>query len=109
MSELTTGRLAERAGVGVETIRFYERKGLLEEPPRRASGYRQYPEAAVARVRFIRRAKDLGFSLREIDELLALRIDEQNSASAVPGGTSEAKTLKCPDECQTHAGSLLAG
>ncbi len=60
MDGLTIGRVAKRAGVGVETIRFYERKGLLEEPPRRESGYRQYPEEAVARIRFIRRAKDLG-------------------------------------------------
>ena len=81
--ELTIGRLARRAGVGVETIRFYERKGLLEEPPRSASGYRQYPEDVVSRVRFIRRAKDLGFSLREIDELLALRVNDSVSAAEV--------------------------
>ena len=62
MDGLTIGGVAKRAGVGVETIRFYERKGLLEEPPRRESGYRQYPEEAIARIRFIRRAKDLGFS-----------------------------------------------
>ncbi len=83
VNRLTIGRVAKRAGVGVETIRFYERKGLLEEPPRRESGYRQYPEEAVTRVRFIRRAKDLGFSLREVDELLSLRVDRRNGASAV--------------------------
>ena len=81
MDGLTIGRVARRAGVGVETIRFYERKGLLEDPPRRRSGYRQYPEEAVARIRFIRRAKDLGFSLREVHELLSLRVDRRTSAS----------------------------
>ena len=72
MSSMTIGRLATRAGVGVETVRFYERKGLLEEPPRRPSGYRQYPSDTVDRLRFIRRAKQLGFSLDEIKSLLAL-------------------------------------
>ena len=70
---LTIGVVACRAGVGVETVRFYERQGLLEEPARRQSGYRAYDEAVVARLRFIRRAKDLGFTLREIRELLSLR------------------------------------
>ncbi|MEM7049548.1 MAG: MerR family DNA-binding protein [Acidobacteriota bacterium] len=73
MSGLTIGQLAERAGVGIETIRFYERRGLVPEPPRRRSGYRQYPEEAVDRLRFVRRAKGLGFSLDEIGELLELR------------------------------------
>jgi len=71
---LTIGQLARRAGVGVETLRFYEREGLIAEPPRRRSGYRSYPEGAVRRVRFIREAKALGFSLREISEILALRV-----------------------------------
>ncbi|MCG8458030.1 MAG: MerR family DNA-binding protein [Holophagales bacterium] len=70
---LTIGKLADRAHVGVETVRFYERRGLLEPPPRRTSGYRQYPESAVDRLRFIRRAKELGFTLDEIAELLSLR------------------------------------
>lgn len=69
---LTIGRLARAAGVGVETIRFYEREGLLPEPARTASGYRQYPLDTVDRLAFIRRAKHLGFSLGEIRELLAL-------------------------------------
>jgi len=74
MKPLTIGKVARLAGVGVETIRFYEREGLIERPPRRASGYRQYPEETIARLRFIKRAKELGFSLREIKELLELRI-----------------------------------
>lgn len=75
MKALSIGQVAKGAGVGIETVRFYERQGLLEEPDRKASGYRQYPEGVVARLRFIRRAKELGFTLREIKELLALRID----------------------------------
>jgi len=73
MKTLTTGGLARAAGVHVETLRYYERRGLLPEPPRRASGYREYPEAAVGLVRFIRRAQGLGFTLAEIEELLDLR------------------------------------
>ncbi len=72
MKMLTIGRLACRAGVGIETIRFYERKGLLDQPPRSPAGYRQYPPEAVQRLMFIRRAKELGFTLGEIGELLAL-------------------------------------
>lgn len=75
MKPLTIGEVARKAGVGVETVRFYERQGLLEEPQRRASGYRQYEEEAVAVLRFIRRAKELGFTIREIKGLLALRLD----------------------------------
>jgi MerR family transcriptional regulator, copper efflux regulator len=74
MDSLTIGKVAKRAGVGVETLRFYQRKGLIDEPPRRDSGYRQYPADAVDRVRFVKRAKELGFSLREIKDLMALRI-----------------------------------
>lgn len=70
--QLTIGRLARAAGVGVETIRFYEREGLLPEPARTASGYRQYPLDTIDRLGFIRRAKRLGFSLGEVRELLAL-------------------------------------
>lgn len=80
MTALTIGRVARQAGVGVETVRFYERQGLLEEPPRRQSGYREYGEDAVARLRFIRRAKQLGFTLKEIKELLALRRDPSTPA-----------------------------
>ncbi len=75
-STLTIGALAHSAGVGVETIRFYERKGLLPEPPRTRAGYRQYPGDTVDRVKFIRRAQGIGFALREISELLDLRVDE---------------------------------
>src|SRR5262245_31315418 len=75
MTTLKIGQLAQRAGVGVETVRCYEREGLLEAPARRASGYREYGEGVVSRLQFIRRAKELGFTLREIKELLALSAD----------------------------------
>lgn len=70
---LTSGQLAKKAGVGVETLRFYEREGLLAKPKRTASNYRQYTAEAVERVKFIRRAQLLGFELKHIKELLALR------------------------------------
>lgn len=73
MHALTIGQVAKRAGVGIDTVRFYEREGLIDEPPRRPSGYRQYPPDTVQRVRFIRRAKELGFTLPEIQELISLR------------------------------------
>jgi MerR family copper efflux transcriptional regulator len=82
METLSIGQVAHRAGVGVETVRFYEREGLLEEPPRRASGYRQYSEQVVTRLHFIKRAQKLGFSLKEISELL-LRVDAQTSCDEV--------------------------
>jgi len=80
---LKTGELAREAGVNVETIRFYERKGLLSEPPRRTSGYREYPVGAVRRILFIKRAKELGFTLREIKGLLELRVDPDTTCDVV--------------------------
>src|SRR5258708_36259763 len=90
METLTIGQVARQAGGGVETVRFYEREGLLEEPPRRASGYRQYPEQVIKRIHFIKRAQQLGFSLKEIAELLLLRVDAQTSCDEVKQHT-EAK------------------
>lgn len=83
MNILSIGQVARRAGVGVETVRYYEREGLLEEPPRRASGYRQYSEQVVKRLHFIKRAQKLGFSLKEITELLQLRVDAQTACEEV--------------------------
>lgn len=83
MNMLSIGQVARQAGVGVETVRFYEREGLLEEPMRRASGYRQYSQEAVIQIRFIKRAQQLGFSLKEIAELLALRVDGKTSCEQV--------------------------
>ncbi|GAB5546354.1 MAG: MerR family transcriptional regulator [Sandaracinaceae bacterium] len=64
---------AEKAGVGVETLRYYERRGLLDAPPRTGAGYRSYDAEAVRVVRFIKGAQELGFTLKEVAELLALR------------------------------------
>ena len=73
MAELTIGEVAKRSGVHVETLRYYERRGLVEEPPRSPSNYRAFPEETVRRVRFIKRAQELGFTLEEINDLLSLR------------------------------------
>lgn len=77
------GELAETAGVNVQTIRYYERRGLLPEPARRASGYRDYEPETLDRLRFIRRAQELGFTLTEIADLLALRLDPRTPAATV--------------------------
>jgi DNA-binding transcriptional MerR regulator len=79
-ASLSIGKVARRAGIGVETIRFYEREGLLAAPARRDSGYRLYPERVIGRIRFIRRAKELGFSLKEIKELLQLKRNSSRPA-----------------------------
>jgi len=80
---LKIGEVAERGGVNLQTIRYYEREGLLPEPPRLASGYRMFPESSVKRVRFIKRAQNLGFTLSEIKDLLSLRIDAKRTSAEV--------------------------
>jgi MerR family copper efflux transcriptional regulator len=74
MHGLRTGQVAKQAGVNAETLRYYERTGLIDAPPRTASGYREYAEETVSRIRFIRRAKALGFTLQEIADFLSLRV-----------------------------------
>jgi MerR family mercuric resistance operon transcriptional regulator len=74
MPKLTIGRVATEGGVNVETIRYYQRRGLLEEPAKPVGGYRNYPKETVKRVRFIKRAQALGFSLEEVAELLLLDV-----------------------------------
>jgi MerR family transcriptional regulator, mercuric resistance operon regulatory protein len=69
---MRTGELAGRAGVNTETLRYYERRGLLERPPRTNGGYRDYPSGAVELLRFIKRAQELGFTLDEVGELVHL-------------------------------------
>jgi len=69
---MRTSELAGRAGVNTETLRYYERRGLLTEPPRTPGGYRHYPATALALLRFIKRAQELGFTLDEVEELLHL-------------------------------------
>ena len=69
---MRTSEVASRAGVNNETLRYYERRGLLAEPPRTAGGYRDYPPTVVELLRFIKRAQDLGFTLEEVEELINL-------------------------------------
>ncbi|MEC9364363.1 MAG: MerR family transcriptional regulator [Pseudomonadota bacterium] len=99
MHSLRISQLAEQAGVGIDTVRYYERSGLLPEPPRRPSGYREYPPQSLQRLRFIRRAKALGFSLEQIAGLLELS-DQRGDVEAVKRlaqqrlGEVEAKLLE---------------
>ena len=86
---MTIGQLARRAGVGVQTVRYYERRHLLPAAARRASGYREFTPAALERLRFIRRAQELGFTLSEIADLLALRLDPRTTAADVKARAGE--------------------
>lgn len=97
---LKISELAERGGVNLQTIRYYEREGLLPEPPRLASGYRAFPEDAVRRVKFIKRAQQLGFRLDEIRELLSLRLDH-NRSSAEVRALAEAKISGIEEKIRT--------
>lgn len=83
MQALTVGKLARQSGVAIETLRYYERRGLLPEAERTAAGYRLFRADTVRRLRFIRRAQTLGFSLDEIAELLSLSDDARRSAAEV--------------------------
>lgn len=80
---LTIGVLAEEAGVGVETVRFYERKGLIKKPAKKQSTYRQYSPEDAKRIRFIKRAQDLGFTLREIKDFFALNGDSSSTCGDI--------------------------
>lgn len=77
------GDVARASGVSVETVRYYEKQGLLPRAPRRRSGYREFTLDAVRRLRFVHRAKDLGFTLREIRELLSLRVGRGTTCADV--------------------------
>ena len=80
---MKSGAVAARADVNIQTVRYYERRGLLAKPPRTASNYRLYSEDSVRRVRFVKRAQQLGFTLKEIKGLLALRLKPTSRSSAV--------------------------
>jgi MerR family copper efflux transcriptional regulator len=80
---LTIGQLAAQAGVNIQTVRYYERRGLMPRPARSRTGYRQYRPEAADRLAFIKRAQDLGFSLEEIAELLALRVKHASACGTV--------------------------
>ncbi|HEX5438031.1 MAG TPA: MerR family transcriptional regulator [Gemmatimonadaceae bacterium] len=87
---LTISQVAKAADVNTETIRYYEREGLLPEPPRTPTGYRQYTEDAIRRVRFMKRAQRLGFTLAEIGVLLRLRVRRGSACKEVVAEASSA-------------------
>ena len=91
MTALKIGQLAKATDCNNETLRFYEQKGLLEAPRRTPSGYRLYPASAVDRVVFIKRARNMGFSLKEIEELLSLQVDKAHSTCGDVKEIAEAK------------------
>lgn len=111
VSAFTIGRLAEAAGVNVETVRYYERRGLLEQPSRADGGYRQYSAADLWRLQFIRRGKDLGFSLAEIGDLLGDNGDRPAVAILEAARAKIALIDQCRQELETIRGRLeqLAG
>ncbi|WP_100401202.1 MerR family transcriptional regulator [Bacillus sp. FJAT-44742] len=77
MEGLTISQVAKEANVNIETIRYYERRGLISEPPRTESGYRKFPQEVVKDIKFIKRTQDLGFTLEEIKSLLSASNDEK--------------------------------
>ena len=95
------GEVAKQSGVGVETVRYYEREGLLPKSERTASRYRLYPETAVKQLRFIQHAKTLGFSLKEIGELIALK-----TATGVTCESVRAKAIAKIDDIQYKIDAL---
>ena len=88
--QLTIGKLADATGVGIETIRYYERRGILPEPDRLASGYRIYGRESLLKLKFIKNAQMLGFTLQEAKELLSLRDDPDADCASV-NETAQAK------------------
>lgn len=93
MKSLTIGQLAQEAAIHPESVRFYEAQELLAKPPRSASGYRLYPPQTAARIRFIKRAQDLGFTLKEVKELLSLA-DHDGTDCADVRALAQAKVEK---------------
>jgi len=79
MEQMTIGQVAKKVDVNIDTIRFYEKHGIIPKSPRKESGYRLFSQDIIARIQFIKRAKELGFTLREIKELLSLRVDKKRS------------------------------
>ncbi|HZW61343.1 MAG TPA: MerR family DNA-binding protein [Candidatus Babeliales bacterium] len=83
MRDLTIGKIAKYVGISCDAIRMYERQRLIEEPERASNGYRIYPESVIARLQFIQQAKAMGFSLKEIGELLAIKHTAANTCDQV--------------------------
>jgi MerR family transcriptional regulator, copper efflux regulator len=97
---MTIKKTAELAGVGVETVRFYERENLIPAPPRTQSGYRLYPPEVVDRIRFIKRSQNLGFSLPEIRDLLSLTVQPGTTPADIRA-TAERKILDIEKKIET--------
>ena len=93
MGYLKIGELAKKTGTSTETLRFYESKDLIAEPRRSESGYRLYTKSDVARIDFIMKSKRLGFSLKEIEELLSLRVERESTTCGDVKKVAEAKLL----------------
>jgi MerR family mercuric resistance operon transcriptional regulator len=118
-TDITIGDVAEAAGVGVETVRYYERRGLISQPARAMGGYRRYGGGHVHRIRFIKRAQDLGFTLEEIESLLKLEDGaDRRSIRRIASARLEETRRRIADlrriervlahllhECETHAKS----
>ncbi|MDB4933823.1 MAG: MerR family transcriptional regulator [Labilithrix sp.] len=94
MPRMTIGELARSAGVGVETVRYYQRRGLFPEPPRQPRSTREYAPDALELLRFIRRARGLGFTIKEIERLLALRRSRKDARDLVALLTGKASELE---------------
>ena len=88
-SALRPSQLARSAGVNTATLRYYGRRGLLPEPPRAPNGYRLYPASAVRLIRFIKRAQEVGFTLREIQEFLEVAADPRADCGSVCGSVEQ--------------------
>ena len=101
MEPLTIGKLAEKAQVGVETIRFYERKGLIKKPTSRRGAFRVYSNELISKIYFIKKAQDLGFTLNEVKELLEL-----NTKPRITCGTVKIKTLAKIEEIDAKIADL---
>ena len=92
MQKLSISELARQANVNIETIRYYERRGLISEPPRNKSGHRQYSHETVKRTDFIKRCQTLGFSLKEVEEILELRITPESTCADMKSRVTEKLT-----------------
>ena len=117
MDSFTPSALAEAAGVNPQTIRYYERRGLIPKPPRSSSGYRVFPPDTLRRVRFIKQAQALGFTLKEISSLLELRVRRGVSCQDIRRRTREKienirlkiESLERMEEALTHLASRCQG
>jgi MerR family Zn(II)-responsive transcriptional regulator of zntA len=109
MGYLRIGQLSARTGINNETLRFYEARGLMSEPRRSDAGYRLYTEKDVRKAEFIVRAKKMGFALKDISELLSLRVEKESSTCGEVKDLAEAKLVEIEqkiDELQCMKGAL---